>query len=194
MCIQSSGNYRRTSLKGEVVTVDFFDVVKGRRAVRRFREGEIPREHLFRILEAGIWAPSGSNIQPWEFILITKRENIEKIKLISPGLFGNPAALVVCCINKKRAERGGKFGESMALMDVSMAAQNMMLAAYSLGVGSCPVVSFNKIALRELLGIPEFVEPVLILSFGYPEFWPKPPKRRPLKEVVHVEEYGEHFE
>ncbi|WP_456396845.1 nitroreductase family protein [Thermococcus sp.] len=174
--------------------MELMTAIKGRRAVRRFRAEPVPLDYLRRILEAGIWAPSGSNIQPWEFILITDKENIERIKLVSPGLFGNPPALIILCIDQKRAEKGGKLGESTALMDVSMAAQNMMLLAYSLGIGSCPVVSFNKTALKELLGIPEHVEPVLMLSFGYPEFWPKPPKRRSLREVVHVEEYGKHFE
>lgn len=170
--------------------MELMTAIKGRRAVRRFREEPIPLEYLKKILEAGVWAPSGSNIQPWEFILVTDKENIEKIKLISPGLFGNPQALIVLCINKKRAEKGGRLGENTALMDVSMAAQNMMLMAYSLGIGSCPIVSFNKTALKELLDVPEYVEPVLIISLGYPEFWPKPPKRRSLKEVVHVEKFG----
>ncbi|MBC7094449.1 nitroreductase family protein [Thermococcus sp.] len=174
--------------------MEFIEVVKGRRAVRKFKDKKIPKEHLLKILEAGIWAPSGSNIQPWEFILITQESTIEKIKLISPGLFGKPAALITCCINKKRVEKGGRAGENTALMDVSMAAQNMMLMAYSLGIGSCPIVSFNKTALKELLNIPEDVEPVLVISLGYPEFWPKPPKRKPLEEVVHVEEYGKHLE
>ena len=174
--------------------MQLMEVIKGRRAVRKFKEGDIPKENLLKILEAGIWAPSGSNIQPWEFILITDKANIEKAKLISPGLFGEPAALIVICINKERSKKAGKLGETMAVMDASMAAQNMMLMAYSLGIGSCPVASFNKTALKELLDIPEEVEPVLIISLGYPEFWPKPPRRRPLAEVVHVEKYGRHFE
>ncbi|MBC7334455.1 MAG: nitroreductase family protein [Actinobacteria bacterium] len=174
--------------------MELMEIIKGRRSIRGFREENIPKENLLKILEAGIWAPSGSNIQPWEFVLITDKKTIEKIKLISPGLFGNPAALIVVCINKERSKKAGKLGETMALMDVSMAAQNMMLMAYSLGIGSCPIASFNKTGIRELLDIPEYVEPVLIVSLGYPEFWPKPPKRRPLKEVVHVEEYGRHFE
>jgi nitroreductase len=55
--------------------------------------------------------------------------------------------------------------------------------------GSCPVASFNRLAIRELLGIPEYVEPVLMVSLGYPEEWPRPPTRRPLEEVVHYERY-----
>ena len=173
--------------------MEFFNIIKGRRAVRRFREGSIPKEDLMKILEAGIWAPSGSNIQPWEFIVVMNKETIEKIKLISPGLFGNPVTVIIICINKERSKKAGKLGETMAIMDISMAAQNMMLMAYSLGIGSCPIVSFSKIAVKELLEIPEYVEPVLMVSLGYPEFWPKPPKRRPLEEVVHVEKFDQHF-
>ena len=174
--------------------MNIFDIIKGRRSVRKFKDKKIPEEELRKILEAGIWAPSGSNIQPWEFILVTGNDTIEKIKLISPGLFGDPAALIIVCVNKERSKKAGRFGETMAIMDVSMAAQNMMLMAYSLGIGSCPIVSFNKVALKKLLSIPEDVEPVLMISFGYPESWPTPPRRRPLEEVAHVERYGRHFE
>lgn len=174
--------------------MEVMEAIKGRRAVRRFQDRDIPLEDMRKILEAGIWAPSGSNVQPWEFVVVMERDNVEKVKLLSPGMFGNPAALVVLCVNRKLAERGGKLGKESALMDVSMAAQNMMLMAYSLGIGSCPVLSFNKAALRELLNIPGHVEPVLILIFGYPKVWPKPPRRKPLREVAHVEEYGRPFE
>jgi len=174
--------------------MELIDIIKGRRAVRRFEDKPISIEDMKKILEAAIWAPSGSNIQPWEFILVMDKENIEKIKLVSPGLFGNPQALVVVCLNKERAKKGGKMGEEMARLDLGISAQNMMLMAYSLGIGSCPVVSFNKIALKELLNIPEHVDPVIILIFGYPKRWPRAPRRREFKEVVHVEEFGKHFE
>ena len=69
-----------------------FDIIKGRRSIRDFEPRDIPQEYLRLILEAGIWAPSGGNLQPWEFILIKKKDLIEKVKLISPGLFGDPTA------------------------------------------------------------------------------------------------------
>ena len=166
-----------------------FEVIKGRRSIRAFEDREIPDEHLRLILEAGVWAPSGSNLQPWEFILIKDKELIGKVKLISPGLFGDPAAIVLLCVNKEVAKKAGRLGEFMPLMDISMAAQNMMLMAYALGIGSCPVLSFNKAAIKELLDIPDHVEPALLVTFGYPKAWPQPPKRRPLEEVVHVDGY-----
>lgn len=168
---------------------DIVRVIKGRRCVRSFREGEIPDEYLHKILEAGIWAPSAGNIQPWEFIVVRNKDMIYKIKLVSPGLFGDPSAIIVVCINLERAKKGGKIGEVMAIMDVSMAAQNMMLTAYTLGIGSCPIASFSRTAVKELLDIPEYIEPILLITLGYTDQWPNPPKRRPLEEVVHYEKY-----
>ncbi len=174
--------------------MELLEIIKGRRAVRNFSDKDIPFENLMKILESAIWAPSGSNIQAWEFILVAQKENIEKIKLISPGLYGNPAAIIIVCINTERAKKGGKEGIETAKMDISMASQNMMLMAYSLGIGSCPILSFNKIALKEIFEIPDYIDPQLILIFGYTERWPLPPKRRPIKEVVHIERFGNHIE
>jgi nitroreductase len=171
-----------------------FEIIKSRRAVRNFQKKEITLEDLKKILEAGIWAPSGSNLQSWEFILIKDEQKKSKIKLVSPGLFSNPDAIFILCINKTKAQKGGRLGEEMAIMDLSMAAQNMMLMAYSLGIGSCPVASFNKIALKQILKIPEHIEPILILILGYPNNRPKPPPRKPIREVVYYDEYGRNFE
>uniref|UniRef100_A0A7J3QF93 Nitroreductase family protein n=1 Tax=Ignisphaera aggregans TaxID=334771 RepID=A0A7J3QF93_9CREN len=171
---------------------DIFKVIMGRRCIRSFKDMDISNEYIVKILEAGIWAPSAGNIQPWEFIVVRNKDMIEKIKLVSPGLFGDPNTVIVICINLERARKGGKAGERMALMDISMAAQNMMLMAYSLGIGSCPIVSFSKIGIKELLEIPDTIEPVLLITLGYPNQWPKAPERRPLNEVVHYEKYGKH--
>lgn len=171
-----------------VLSTALREVIKGRRSVRSFKKEHIPEEHLRMVLEAGVWAPSGGNAQPWEFVVVRDKTVIEKIKLFSPGLYGDPDVVVVLCVNKKRV-KGGRSEELVALMDIAMAAQNMMLVAYSLGVGSCPIASFNKTAVKELLEIPTHVDPVLVLSLGYPEKWPEPPERRPLEEVVHYEKY-----
>jgi nitroreductase len=165
------------------------EVIKGRRSVRSFKPDPIPEEHLKLILEVGLWAPSGGNAQPWEFVLVREKQVIDKIRLFSPGLFGDPYALIVLCVNKNRIKRRDESGKQIALMDVAMAAQNMMLEAYYLGVGSCPIASFNKTAIKELLDMPDHVDPVLMVSLGYPEKWPEPPKRRPFEEVVHYEKY-----
>ncbi len=167
-----------------------YEVIRGRRSIRSYIDKEIPWDHLKLVLEAGLWAPSGSNLQPREFILITDKDVIRAVKLVSPGLYGNPQAIIVLCYNKKIALKGGRLGELMAVMDTAMAAQNMMLMAYSLGIGSCPILSFNKQALKKILDIPDHVEPVMLLSLGYPKEWPKPPSRKTLDRIVHVNAYG----
>ena len=166
-----------------------FEVIRGRRSIRDFVDKEIPGNQLKLIVEAGLWAPSGSNLQPREYILVKDKHLLRAIKLVSPGLYGNPSALLVLCYNKDIAKKGGRLGETMALLDVALSAQNIMLMAYALGIGSCPILSFNKTAVKEILDIPEHIELVLMISLGYPKTWPKPPKRKNVEEVLHINGY-----
>lgn len=166
-----------------------FEVIRGRRSIRDFIDKEIPDDQLKLIVEAGLWAPSGSNLQPREYILVKDKHLLRAIKLVSPGLYGNPSALLMLCYNKDIAKKGGRLGETMALLDVALSAQNIMLMAYALGFGSCPILSFNKTAVKEILDIPEHIEPVLMISLGYPKTWPKPPRRRNVEEVLHINGY-----
>jgi nitroreductase len=128
-----------------------------RRSVRSFRDEGVPRETLVRLVkEAAIWAPSGGNAQTWRFVIIDDRTLLNKVRMISPGL----------------------LGETLALLDTGMAAQNMMLAAYDLGLGTCAVASFHRQGLQMLLGLPEEVVPYLLISVGVPGVVPQPPPRR----------------
>jgi len=138
-------------------------------------------------MEAAVWSPSGSNAQAWEFIVVENNDAIKKIKTFSPGIFGNPAAMIIVCRDLKRAyEVCGELGRDiLSLMDVSMASQNIMLAAYDLGIGSCAVRSFGISAVKRLYDLPEHINPELLITLGYPEKAPEPPKRRGVSEVVH---------
>lgn len=159
------------------------DIIKSRRSIRRFLETPVPSEVLYSLLEAARWAPSGGNNQPWLFVVIRERANIQKIKMFSPGLGGDPPALLVLCSD--RPAKG-----ATAIMDIAMAAQNVMLTATEEDLGSCVVRSFNQKALQTLLNLPSHVMPELIVSLGYPAKSARIPSRRPLEELVHWEEYG----
>lgn len=159
-----------------------------RRSIRKFEEKDVPKETLQKLLEAGVWAPSAGNVQPWAFFCITNKERIHKIQTVSPGLLGKPGALICICSDQKRAfERAGKGGHTLALFDCAMAAQNIMLMAFELGLGTCTVRSFNQAAVKELLEAPGHLQPELIISIGYPAEFPKPPVRR--TEVIFWEHY-----
>ena len=159
--------------------------IKERRSTRDFKNNSIPKEKVKKLIEAGIWAPSGSNLHAW-IINAVKGEIAEDIKRFSPGLMGDPPILLVISSNKKRyLEKGGKLGkEVLSYMDVAIAAQNICLRATSLDIGTCIVRSFNQIAVSEILNLDDKYNPELIVSVGNPSKMPENPPRRNLKEVV----------
>jgi nitroreductase len=162
-----------------------------RRSVRQFSERPVEKEHLQEMLTAGIWAPTAGNIQPWLFFCVTDEERIHDIQVVSPGMLGNPHALICICSDQNRAfERAGKGGKTLALMDCAMAAQNIMLRAYDLGLGTCVIRSFNQTAVRELLEAPDHVLPELLITIGYPGASNQKPTRD--MDLVYWEYYGEH--
>lgn len=168
------------------------EAIRRRRSVRSYTEEPVTREDLLTILEAAIWAPSGGNIQAWVFVAVTDQRTIRDIKAFAPGMFAPPPALVVACADLERARaRGGRLGaEVLTVCDLSMACQNMMLVACSLGLGSCVVRSFNQTAVSRLLGLPPGIRPELLVTLGHPARIPPAPRRRPLEEVVHWDKFG----
>ncbi len=168
------------------------EAIRRRRSIRRYTEERVTHEQLQTILESAIWAPSGGNIQAWLFVAVTDERMIRDIKAFAPGMFGLPPALVVACADLERARaRGGRLGaEVLTICDLSMACQNMMLVACSLGLGSCVVRSFNQTAVSRLLGLPASIRPELLVTLGTPARIPPAPPRRPLEEVVHWERFG----
>ncbi|MEA1965054.1 MAG: nitroreductase family protein [Candidatus Aerophobetes bacterium] len=166
--------------------MEVLEAIKGRRSIRSFKDKKIPQQLLKKIMEAAIWSPSGSNAQAWEFIVVNNSEEIKKIKILSPGMFDLPAAVVIVCIDLKRAyDIAGELGrEILSLMDISMASQNIMLRAYELGIGSCAVRSFGISAIKKLFNLPDHISPELLITLGYPEKIPDPPKRRKIDEVI----------
>jgi nitroreductase len=160
-----------------------------RRSVRQFTDGDIAAKKIEKLVRAGIWAPTAGNIQPWIFFCIKKPEQIHNIQVVSPGMLGNPNALICICSDLKRAyERAGEGGKILALFDCAMAAQNIMLRAHDLGIGSCVVRSFNQVAVRTILKAPSHIQPELIVMLGHPARIPNSPTRN--EDVLYWEEYG----
>lgn len=169
--------------------MDLLKAIMERRSVRSFQADPVPVDMLRRLVEAGIWAPSGGNAQTWCFIIVTDGASIRRLKMLSPGLLGNPPAVIVICQNVAEAERkGAKLGkEVLMLMDSAMAAQNIMLAAYAEGLGTCIVRSFHPEGVQKLLKLPQYIEPQILISVGFPASVPKPPKRN--FDIVSFQEY-----
>lgn len=171
--------------------MEVLEAIKGRRSVRSFLDQPVEREILEQLVEAAIWAPSGGNAQTWRFVVITDPERIRRIKTVSPGLLGDPPAVIAVCqdLNEARAKGGEQGANFLAYVDAAMATQNLLLAAHAAGLGTCVVASFHRGAVGRLLGLPDGVEPLLLVSVGWPATVPPPPRRR--EGVVFFEVYGE---
>jgi nitroreductase len=161
--------------------------IRERRSVRQFTDQPVERAQLAEVLRAGIWAPTGGNKQPWVFIAVTDPRTIHQIRVVSPGMLGEPRALI-CIFSDQRKAGAFRLGPTLALFDCAMATQNMMLQAFELGLGSCVMRSTNLAAVREILETPEHLRPELLLMLGYPVSQPPAPPRD--EAVIHWERYG----
>lgn len=180
--------------------MNFVEIVAGRRSVRKYREEAVPAELLDQVLEAVRWAPSGGNIQPWEVIVVrdpeTKRALQETLGGYNPArkaVVNAPVLLVLCGkvkipdAYKKDKEVVTKFGDWWFMFHLGCAAQNLCLAAHSLGLGSVMVGFFDHDKAKEILAVPGAYEVVLMIPVGYPAAAPKPPPRRAITEFTHSE-------
>ncbi len=155
-------------------------IIMERRSIRKFTSQKVPIQEIHELLEAARWAPSGGNAQPLRYIIITGIDAIEAIKMISPGLFGEPPAMIVVCFNKDKILPTSQ----VHYIDLGTALQNILLMAHSKGLGCCPIASFDAEAVAELLSLPNNIKPVLLLVLGYPDAHPSPPSRLPLNELI----------
>jgi nitroreductase len=159
---------------------DLLKLIRERRSIRKFTPQRVSIQEIEELLEAARWAPSGSNAQPWQFVIVIDRGAIEAIKMVSPGLFGDPSALSVMCLNRDRLQSASE----LHYMDLGAALQNVLLMASSKGLGCCPIASFDVEAVVELLSLPRRIQPVLLVIMGYPDEHPTPPRRLPLNELI----------
>ncbi|HIP96797.1 MAG TPA: nitroreductase family protein, partial [Anaerolineae bacterium] len=167
-----------------VLSMETLEAIFTRRSVRAFTPEPVPDELLCQVLRAGAASASGGNVQPWGFVLVQSPGRLAGLRALSPGIIGQPAAVIAICLDGERAVQiGGAGGERMAWLDIGLATQNLLLAAHSLGLGACPIGSFHRQGVAVFLNLPAGVRPVLLMALGYPEIKPTPPGRRPLSEV-----------
>ena len=170
--------------------MELYEAIRGRRSVRRFLPDLIDRSILDRLVDAAIWAPSGGNAQSWRFVVVTEPDRVSKLRTVSPGLLGDPPVVIAICqdVGEARA-KGSTLGETfLAPVDAAMATENLILAAYAEGLGTCVIASFHARAVGRLLDLPEQVEAVLLVSVGRPAEAPSPPPRK-TDGAIHYEAF-----
>ena len=172
--------------------MELYEAIMGRRSIRKYTDKPIEDRILEQIFDAARWAPNGGNYNAWRFILVTSPVQKKLILNFCPGIFDVPTAMIVICAEPKQ-KRIKEATRLMYMADCAIAAENIVLAAYSFGIGSCIVASFADIALRDLIELPENVKPYIIVTLGYPAEDPDPPPRLPLRKIVYKDEYGKEW-
>jgi nitroreductase len=171
--------------------MDVLEAIKTRRSIRTYNsEKEVEDEKIIKCVEAARWAPSASNTQPWELLIIKDKENREWLAEIHPyGSFMSNSPVVVLFLGDPAKH------EKYYFPDTSVAIQNFLLAAHALGLSTCWMGAFEvdfEEEVKEKLGIPTNLKTVGFVSLGYSDH--KPSKgRKELGEMVSLEKYGEPY-
>lgn len=166
--------------------MEVLEAIKGRRSIRKYRKDPVPEDLVSKILEAGRWAPSASNTQPWNFIVL-RDEGVRRsvAEATAYGKFLADAPLGICVVIDPEAS-------THPVEDGAIATYSMLLAAHALGLGACWIGSYESAyeeKVKEILGIPEKTRLLSIISVGFPAESPSK-DRRGLEEIVHTNEYG----
>ncbi len=163
---------------------DILKLIKERRSVRKYKKQKIERENILKILEAGRFAPSAENNQPWRFFVLTSEEKIKEVgsncRLAFLNTFAPEAALIIVIYT----DRKHRFVET----DCALCAQNMMLEASSIGIGSCYIGAFREKRIKKLLNLDEKQRIIGLIAFGYPAEFPIAPDRLPLEAIAKFDE------
>jgi nitroreductase len=182
-----------TNSENGVEVVDVFEAVKGRRSIRAFRRDDVSLQDVKKLIDAATWAPSAGNTQPWEFVIIRKPDSKKRIAAAAweqSFIEEAPVVIVVCANENRSSQRYGDRGRTLyCLQDTAAAIQNIHLAAYSLGLGTCWVGAFKEEEVRQIVKVPQGIRPVSIIPVGYPARSASLRSRRPMNEVVHEETY-----
>lgn len=168
--------------------MEVHEAIATKRAVRRFRQEPLPESAIHSIINAGRRAQSSKNTQPWRFIVVQERQRLESLSqcgTYAGHLAG--AAMAVVFLTPDPEQRWS------IMFDAGQAASYMQLAAWELGVGSCPATFYEPEKVRQILRFPAEWHTRVALSFGYPEeadVISRPPRvggRDPYEEIVRNE-------
>jgi nitroreductase len=164
--------------------VDLYEVIKSRYSVRSYLNKPVEQEKLDRMLDAARLARSGSNRQPWKFVVVRDAETRKKlVPACSNQEFVGQAPVVIAAVGltPDRIMNCGVHGDPV---DVAIALEHVALAATAEELGTCWIGAFHQDQIRTLLGIPANAKVIEVMTLGYPADHPRPKTRKAMKELV----------
>ncbi|HEX2947581.1 MAG TPA: nitroreductase family protein [Clostridia bacterium] len=193
--------------------MEFDEVIKTRRSIRKYKPEPVPEQYLFQLIEAAGLAPSALNLQPWRYVIVKDSAVIKRIAELTPNSFvANSPALILCCLDPKAFDaipqvlaEMMKSGETLfpveyeafkqdnkdeayynALLHLNagISFEHILLKATDLGLGACWIGMFDADSVKRLSGIDErYIIPALI-AVGFPDQHPAAKPRLPIDEIL----------
>ncbi|MGD6932723.1 MAG: nitroreductase family protein [Candidatus Bathyarchaeia archaeon] len=173
--------------------MEVFEAIKNRRSIRKFTNQAVSEEMVEKLVEAARMAPTAGNAQAYQLVIVRQEEQKQRL---SQAAFGQKqvqtasVVFVVCADLKKAQESYSGRGKSLyCIQDTAAVTENILLAACSMGLGTCWIGAFNEDAVKDVINAPEDMRPVAMIPIGYPaESPPERPRRLP-SEFVHQESF-----
>ncbi|MEA3342115.1 MAG: nitroreductase family protein [Chloroflexota bacterium] len=170
--------------------MNFSELAAKRYSVRAYKPDPVEEEKLQQVLEAARLAPTAANRQPFQIVVIhTAGREAELNRIYGRDWFVQAPLLICACgIPAQGWTRGGD-SKSYTDVDVAIVVDHLTLAAADAGLGTCWVAAFDPVAARQVLGLPDDVEPIAFTPLGYAADQLGPKKRKPLSELVRYERW-----
>lgn len=169
--------------------MEFSDLIQQRYSTRAYKSLPVPEDALQRVLEAARMAPTAANRQPFQLVVVHTAGREAELARIYGNAWFTQAPIVICACSVPGQAWKRRDGKNYADVDVAIAMDHLILAAANEGLGTCWIGAFDPAAAREVLGLPEDVEPVVFTPLGYPADQRQAKRRRPLDALVHYERW-----
>ena len=169
--------------------MDFIELIKKRYSVRAYKPLEVEDEKLSIVLDAARLAPTASNRQPFQIIVIHTTNKEQELLTIYPSSWFVKAPLVICLCGIPASAWVRKDSKSYLDVDIAIVVDYMVLAATEIGLGTCFIAAFDAIKARQVLALPDDVEPILFTPLGYPDDVPEIKVRKKIEELVRYEHW-----
>jgi nitroreductase len=170
--------------------MDVLEAIRTRYSVRGYRPDPVADEVLAQVLEAARLAPTAANRQPFRLLVLHTAGREEELRRIYDRGWFTQAPLVLAVVAVPGEAWRRMDDKPYDEVDATIAMDHLVLAATALGLGTCWIAAFDPVAAREVLGLPDEVEPVAFTPLGYPDKKRADPGRKPLGELVFHERWG----
>ena len=173
--------------------MDVLKAIKERASVRDYKPSAVSDALIKEVIDAATRAPSSGNVQDWEFVIVKTPEGrraLASAAFEQSFIAKAPVVIVVCSDLEKIEKAYGERGKALySVQNTSAAIQNMLIAAWDKGLGTCWVGAFNEEAVKEAVVLPTNVRPLAIITMGYPASRPVKSRRRSADSVMHWETF-----